>query len=68
MKFEISRNGALKQLDAFINSELGLYIDHFKGKRKQMGTSVVNDLLPNSEATKLDYWKQVPTSLPEKKK
>ena len=52
----------------FINSELGLYIDHFKGKRKQMGTSVVNDLLPNSEATKLDYWKQVPTSLPEKKK
>ena len=52
----------------FINSELGLYIDHFKGKRKQMGTSVVNDLWTGSEATKLDYWKQVPISLPEKKK
>ena len=56
MKFEISREGALKQLDVFINSELGLYMDHMKGKRKQVGTSQKKDLrnIPN-----VDYWKNV---------
>tara|TARA_Y100000310_G_scaffold48769_1_gene45118 strand:+ start:319 stop:1236 length:918 start_codon:yes stop_codon:yes gene_type:complete len=41
----------------FINSELGLYMDHMKGKRKQGGTSGKNDLrmIPT-----LEYWKQRP--------
>ena len=40
----------------FINSELGLYMDHMKGKRKQVGTSQKKDLrnIPN-----VDYWKNV---------
>ena len=41
----------------FINSELGLYMDHMKGKRKQAGTSGKNDLrIPIT----LEYWKQRP--------
>ena len=49
----------------FINSELGLYIDHLKGKRKKMGSSAKNDFRPQKlESTKdlaqLDYWKKVP--------
>ena len=38
----------------FVNCELGLYIDHFKGDRKQQGTSTKNDL--RTKPT-LDYWK-----------
>jgi hypothetical protein len=48
----------------FINSELGLYMDHMKGNRKEVGRSKPNDFRPQSlEATKnlhnLDYWKKV---------
>ena len=51
----------------FINSELGLYMDHFKGKRKKTLSSAKNDFRPQKlEATKntteLDYWKKVPKS------
>ena len=48
----------------FINSELGLYMDHFKGNRKDQKKSGKNDFRPQVlEATKnlteLDYWKKV---------
>jgi hypothetical protein len=48
----------------FINSELGLYMDHFKGNRKISKKSAKNDFRPQqAEATKnlseLDYWKQL---------
>lgn len=51
----------------FINSELGLYIDHFKGKRKQVGTSNKNDLKPGpnglpTDVWNVDYWKGRPVS------
>ena len=48
----------------FVNSELGLYMDHMKGKRKKQGTSAKNDLRPNPNAPAdifaVDYWKKVP--------
>jgi hypothetical protein len=49
----------------FINSELGLYMDHFKGKRKNLGSSARNDLRTpptGAPANVLDieYWKKVP--------
>lgn len=52
----------------FINSELGLYIDHMKGKRKSTGSSARNDFRPQkNESTKdlanLDYWKKVPPAV-----
>lgn len=52
----------------FINSELGLYIDHMKGKRKKTGSSAKNDFRQQkNEATKnltdLEYWKKVPPVL-----
>ena len=51
----------------FVNSELGLYMDHLKGKRKKLGTSAKNDLRANANAPadimNVDYWKQVPPSL-----
>lgn len=48
----------------FINSELGLYMDHFKGNRKISKKSAKNDFRPQqAEATKnlseLDYWKKI---------
>jgi hypothetical protein len=48
----------------FINSELGLYIDHFKGNRKLQGKSKKNDFRPQqAEAmeiqSELDYWKNL---------
>lgn len=50
----------------FINSELGLYIDHMKGKRKKSGSSAKIDIRhsPNAPAdiTKVDYWKKAPTT------
>ena len=52
----------------FVNSELGLYMDHMKGKRKKLGSSAKNDLRPamkDAPATvwDIDYWKKAPTSL-----
>jgi hypothetical protein len=49
----------------FINSELGLYMDHFKGKRKNIGSSARNDLRPPKEGAPanvldVDYWKKAP--------
>ena len=50
----------------FVNSELGLYMDHMKGgERKTLGSSARSDLrLPMDGAPadvwKTDYWKKVP--------
>ena len=44
----------------FVNSELGQYMDHMKGKRKKLGASARSDL---SSAPTEDYWKKVPQSL-----
>jgi len=49
----------------FINSELGLYMDHFKGKRKNLGSSARNDLRGSQSSTDvstLDYWKSTPAN------
>ena len=52
----------------FVNSELGLYMDHMKGKRKQKGSSAKNDLrAPRNNAPAnvwdIEYWKKVPPTL-----
>ena len=54
-----------KDFDVFVNSQLGLYIDHMKGNRKGKGSSARNDLrAPTKEAPanvwEVDYWKKVP--------
>jgi hypothetical protein len=54
---DIGHMKGVKGHHVFINSELGLYIDHMKGKRKQAGTSGKDDL---RKAPTLEYWKQVP--------
>ena len=50
----------------FVNSELGLYMDHMKGKRKQRGTSAKDDLRPQQPNIKnvleVDYWKGRPST------
>ena len=52
----------------FVNSELGLYMDHMKGKRKKLGSSAKADLRPPmkdapANVWDIDYWKKVPGSL-----
>jgi len=54
---DIGYNKGVKGHHVFVNSELGQYIDHFKGKRKQSGKSTKKDL--RTEPT-LEYWKSVP--------
>ena len=61
---DIGHASGVKGHHVFINSVLGLYMDHFKGKRKQSGTSWKKDFWPQSKAeikniTKLDYWKKL---------
>jgi hypothetical protein len=44
----------------FINSELGLYMDHFKGNRKLEGKSKLKDFKGAGQDIKdLDYWKKI---------
>tara|TARA_R110000803_G_scaffold55138_2_gene111986 strand:+ start:706 stop:1596 length:891 start_codon:yes stop_codon:yes gene_type:complete len=63
---DIGYNKGVKGHHVFINSELGLYMDHFKGKRKLAGTSARNDFCTNPDATinvhDIDYWKNVPST------
>ncbi len=60
---DIGYQKGVKGHHVFINSELGLYMDHFKGKRKRHGTSARNDFRANTVSfDKLDYWKKVPPS------
>ncbi len=44
----------------FVNSELGQYMDHMKGKRKKIGTSARSDL---RSVPTVDYWKKAPPVL-----
>jgi hypothetical protein len=72
-KYNISVNDIgyaknVKGHHVFVNSELGLYMDHMKGKRKKLGSSAKNDLRPpmkDSPANiwEIDYWKKVPPAL-----
>ena len=63
---DIGYQKGVKGHHVFVNSELGLYIDHFKGaKRKIRNTSSKNDLrVTTSKAPvnvwNIDYWKKVP--------
>lgn len=62
---DIGYRKGVKGHHVFINSELGLYIDHFKGKRKNIGSSAKNDLRGSRSSTdvsKVDYWKSAPTN------
>jgi hypothetical protein len=61
---DIGRWKGVKGHHVFINSELGLYMDHFKGNRKEAGTSAKKDFKPQTLAatkdiTNLDYWKKI---------
>ena len=61
---DIGYQKGVKGHHVFINSELGLYMDHFKGNRKQAGASAKNDFRPQTLAatkdiTSLDYWKKI---------
>ena len=61
---DIGHAGGVKGHHVFINSVLGLYMDHFKGKRKKSGTSWRKDFWPQSRSeikdiAQLDYWKQI---------
>lgn len=65
-KIEVNDIGywkGVKGHHVFINSELGLYMDHFKGKRKNIGSSAKNDLRGSRSSTdvsNVDYWKSAP--------
>jgi len=61
---DIGYASGVKGHHVFINSVLGLYMDHFKGNRKESGTSWRKDFKPQSRAetkdiAQLDYWKQI---------
>ena len=61
---DIGYHKGVKGHHVFINSELGLYMDHFKGNRKLEGKSKLKDFRDQKlEATKnikeLDYWKKI---------
>lgn len=58
----------IKGHHVFVNSELGLYMDHMKGKRKKLGSSAKNDFRQQrledlKNLTEIDYWTKVPPSL-----
>jgi hypothetical protein len=55
---DIGKGAGAKGHHVFINSVLGSYIDHMKGKRKVLGKSSKSDL--RQERTE-DYWKNVET-------
>jgi hypothetical protein len=53
---DIGKGAGVEGLHVFINSILGDYIDHMKGKRKIKGKSSKSDLRIKR---KEDYWKNV---------
>tara|TARA_B100000085_G_C18549599_1_gene515325 strand:- start:1319 stop:2197 length:879 start_codon:yes stop_codon:yes gene_type:complete len=54
---DIGRWKGVRGHHVFINSELGLYMDHMKGDRKTRGTSAKNDL---RQLHDVEYWKNIP--------
>ena len=55
---DIGRWKGVRGHHVFINSELGLYMDHMKGDRKAKGSSAKKDLRQQHD---VDYWKKIPT-------
>ena len=53
---DIGKGAGAKGHHVFINSVLGAYVDHMKGKRKVLGKSSRSDLRGNRNE---DYWKNV---------
>ena len=54
--YDIGKGAGAKGHHVFINSVLGAYVDHMKGKRKVKGKSSATDLRINRSE---DYWKSV---------
>ena len=54
---DIGRWKGVKGHHVFVNSELGLYIDHFKGDRKEDKSSRADDIRKSPDIAKVDYWK-----------
>ena len=53
----IGYSAGVKGHHVFVNSELGKYIDHFKGDRKNAKSSKAEDIRKTPEMKEIDYWK-----------
>ena len=54
--YDIGKGAGAKGHHIFINSVLGAYVDHMKGKRKVKGKSSATDLRTNRQE---EYWQTV---------
>jgi len=54
---DIGYSKGVKGHHVFVNSELGKYIDHFKGDRKNAKSSKAEDIRKTPEMKQIDYWK-----------
>ena len=54
---DIGYSKGVKGHHVFVNSELGQYIDHFKGDRKEARSSKGEDIRKTPDMQKIDYWK-----------
>ena len=54
---DIGYSKGVKGHHVFVNSELGQYIDHFKGDRKDARSSKAEDIRKTPDLKKIDYWK-----------
>ena len=54
---DIGYSKGVKGHHVFVNSELGQYIDHFKGDRKDAKSSKAEDIRKTPDMVKIDYWK-----------
>jgi len=53
---DIGYSKGVKGHHVFVNSELGQYIDHFKGDRKDARSSKAEDIRKTPDMQKIDYW------------
>jgi len=56
---DIGYKKGVKGHHVFVNSELGHYIDHFKGDRKDAGASTKDDIRKTPELNDIDYWNKL---------
>ena len=54
---DIGYSKGVKGHHVFVNSELGQYIDHFKGDRKNVKSSNAEDIRKTPDMQKIEYWK-----------
>jgi len=54
---DIGYSKGVKGHHVFVNSELGQYIDHFKGDRKNVQSSNAGDIRKTPDMQKIEYWK-----------